>query len=160
MQRIHGLFIARVKNKGRGVFTAEAISKGSIIEICPVIIIPKKEVDIIHQTDLHDYYFVWGEKDDEGAIALGYGSLYNHSYKPNAEYIYDLNENVIEIVAIKDIKAGQEILCNYHGDPDCKDELWFDKKGKRTKRLKAKQQMDLKSGKKEAKKKAKKSGKS
>ena len=138
MQRIPGLYIAKLKNKGRGVFTAEAISKGSIIEICPIIKIPAHEVDIIHETDLHDYYFVWGEHEEEGAIALGYGSLYNHSYKPKAEYIYDLDENVIEIIALKNIKAGKEITCNYHGDPDCMDELWFDKKGKRIKRLKAK----------------------
>ena len=138
MQRVRSIYYAKVRNKGRGVFTAENISKDSIIEICPIIRIPAKEVDVIHKTELHDYYFVWGEDDDEGAVALGYGSLYNHSYRPNAEYIYDLNEKVIEIVAIKDIAAGKEITCNYHGDPNCKDELWFDKKGKRIKRLKAK----------------------
>ncbi len=138
IQRIPGLYIRKTKSKGRGVFTTHDIPKGSVIEICPIIHIPEHEVDIIHETDLHDYYFVWGEDDEEGAIALGYGSLYNHSYRPKAEYIYDLGEDVIEIMAIKDIKAGTEITCNYHGDPNCKDELWFDKKGYRIKRLKAK----------------------
>jgi SET domain-containing protein len=136
MQRINSLYISKSKNKGRGVFTAQKISSGSIIEYCPIIRIPAKEVDKIHKTELHDYYFLWGEDDEEGAIALGYGSLYNHSYRPNAQYIYDLDENVIEIVAIKDIAAGKEVFCNYNGDPNCKDELWFDKTGRRVRRHK------------------------
>ena len=40
--------------------------------------------------------------------------------------------------ALKKIKAGEEITINYHGDPDVKDELWFDKTGQRIKRIKAK----------------------
>ncbi|NOT36377.1 MAG: SET domain-containing protein-lysine N-methyltransferase [Saprospiraceae bacterium] len=112
------------------------IPKGSPIENCPIIHIPKKEVNIIHNTELHDYYFVWGEKDDEAAIALGYGSLYNHSYKPNADFILDLSNNTINFFAIKTIKAGKEITINYHGQPEAEDELWFDKEGKRVKRIK------------------------
>jgi uncharacterized protein len=138
MQRIPGLYVARVKHKGRAVFCAEDIPKGALIEICPILKIPANEVDIIHETELHDYYFVWGENNEEAALALGYGSLYNHSYKPNAEYIFDFDEEVIEVVAIRDIPAGKEITFNYHGDPECQDELWFDKQGKRIKRLKAK----------------------
>ncbi|MBK9720513.1 MAG: SET domain-containing protein-lysine N-methyltransferase [Saprospiraceae bacterium] len=136
MQRIQGLYISKIKNKGRAVFSAIDIPAGSLIEVCPILRIPQNEVDIIHETELHDYYFVWGEQDKEAAIALGYGSLYNHSYKPNAEYIFDFENEAIEVVAIKNIPAGKEITFNYHGDPDCKDELWFDKKGKRIKRIK------------------------
>lgn len=138
MQRIPGLYIAKSRSKGRGVFCTTFIPKDSLIEICPVIIIPEHEVEIIHETDLHDYYFVWGEQDKQAAIALGYGSLYNHSYRPNADYLFDLHNDCIEVKAIKDIAAGKEITFNYNGEPSCKDELWFDKKGLRTKRLKAK----------------------
>lgn len=74
MQRIPGLFISNSGTIGRGVFTAEFISSGSLIEICPVLVIPKGEVDAIHETELHDYYFIWGEEDEAAAIALGYGS--------------------------------------------------------------------------------------
>lgn len=137
MQRLAGLYIARIRNKGRGVFCASDIPKGALIEICPILIIPQDEVDIIHHTELHDYYFVWGDKDEQAAIALGYGSLYNHSYSPNAEYIYDPDNDNIEVHAIKKIPAGKEITFNYHGDPNCKDALWFDKKGKRIRRQKA-----------------------
>lgn len=138
MQRITGLYYAPSDLSGRGVFTAEDIPNHCVIELAPIIEIPAHEVDIIHHTELHDYYFVWGEHDDKAAIALGYGSLYNHSYQPNANYIFDIDNNVIEFFAIRDIKSGEEITVNYHGDPDAKDEIWFDEKGNRTKRIKAK----------------------
>ena len=138
MQRIPGLFISNSGTIGRGVFTAEFISSGSLIEICPVLVIPKGEVDAIHETELHDYYFIWGEEDEAAAIALGYGSLYNHSYQPNANFILDLDNQSIDIYSIKDILVGEEITFNYHGDPEAKDELWFDEDGKRIKRIKYK----------------------
>ena len=127
MQRIPSLYFAPSGQIGRGVFTTAIIPDGSIIEICPVIIIPAHEVD---------YYFIWGEDDDQAAIALGYGSLYNHSYKPNANFSLNLDDRTIEIIAIKDIEAGEEITFNYHGDPDAADEVWFDETGKRVKRIK------------------------
>ena len=68
MQRIQGLFVSNSGNIGRGVFTAEFIPSGSIIEICPVLVIPKDEVDVIHETELHDYYFIWGEEDEAAVI--------------------------------------------------------------------------------------------
>ena len=44
---------------------------------------------------------------------------------------------LIEFFSIRNIKAGDEILINYHGDPKAKDEVWFDKEGSRIKRIKA-----------------------
>lgn len=122
--------------EGRGVFTAEEIPAGALIEICPVIVISEQEVDVIHHTDLHDYYFVWGEENEMAAIALGYGSLYNHSFSPNAEFVLDLDHRTIEIFALRDIRPGEEITFNYHGDPDCRDELWFAEDGSRIRRIK------------------------
>ncbi|MCC6815182.1 MAG: SET domain-containing protein-lysine N-methyltransferase [Saprospiraceae bacterium] len=130
-----GLYIAK-GIQGRGVYCQKDIVKGSPIEFCPIILIPKNEVEIIHNTEIHDYYFIWGKNDEEAAIALGYGSLYNHSYKPNADFILDLSNNTINFFAIKNIKAGKEITINYHGQPENRDELWFDKSGKRIKRIK------------------------
>lgn len=125
MQRLASLYIAETDNRGRGVFTAEDLHAGDVIEVCPVIIIPKRELPIIHKTVLHDYYFLWGEKLDDCAIALGYGSLYNHELHPNANFILDLENLTIDIEAIRDIGAGEEITINYHGEPGDESELWF-----------------------------------
>ena len=125
MQRVASLYIASSDDRGRGVFTAPPIHEGDIIEVCPVIVIPKRELPIIHKTILHDYYFLWGDKLEDCAIALGYGSMYNHELNPNANFILDLENMTIDIEAIQDIAAGEEITLNYHGEPGDESELWF-----------------------------------
>ena len=125
MNQIPGLYITYSEGKGRGVFTSQDISEGEVIEVCPVIIIPKAELPIIHKTVLHDYYFLWGHDLNDCAIALGFGSIYNHELMPNANFILDIEQKTIDIEAIKDIKAGDEITLNYHGEPGNDDKLWF-----------------------------------
>jgi SET domain-containing protein len=114
------------------VFTAAAIPAGSIIEVCPVIILPPDELPHIHQTRLHDYYFLWNEGDDPDedgcAIALGFGSLYNHASRPNADYEMDYDNESISFFALTDIGAGEEITINYTDGGDQKTTLWFEEK--------------------------------
>ena len=125
MQQIQGLYITNTENKGRGVFTSVDIYEGDVIEVCNIIKIPKRELPIIHKSVLHDYYFLWGNDLEDCAIALGYGSLYNHEIHPNANFILDIENETIDIEAIKDIKAGEEITLNYHGEAGNEDEVWF-----------------------------------
>jgi uncharacterized protein len=125
MQRIEGIYIKETEGRGRGVFTTVDIPEGSLIEVCPIIKIPKRELPIIHKTILHDYYFLWGEDLEDCAIALGYGSMYNHELMPNANFILDIEQMTIDIEAIHPINAGEEITINYHGEPGNEDPLWF-----------------------------------
>lgn len=125
MNQRPGLYITYSEGKGRGVFTSQPIEKGDVIEVCPALIIPKDELPIIHKTVLHDYYFLWGENLEDCAIALGFGSIYNHELHPNANFILDLQNQTIDIEAIKTIDAGSEITLNYHGEPGNTDKLWF-----------------------------------
>jgi len=125
MNQRPGLYITHSEGKGRGVFTSQDIAKGEVIEVCPIIVIPKAELPVIHKTVLHDYYFLWGHDLTDCAIALGFGSIYNHELMPNANFILDIEQRTIDIEAIKDISAGDEITLNYHGEPGNDDELWF-----------------------------------
>ena len=125
MNQRPGLYIAHSEGKGRGVFTSQPIESGEIIEVCPVIVLPKLELPIIHKTTLHDYYFLWGEELDQCALALGFGSIYNHELNPNANFILDLENSTIDIESIQKINAGEEITLNYHGEPGNTDPLWF-----------------------------------
>jgi len=122
--QIPQLYIA-TSSYGRGVYTAAGIPKGAVIEVCHVIVIPKVELPVIHRTSLHDYYFLWGTDMQQCAIALGYGSLYNHAIHPNANFILDIANHTIDIEAIADIPAGSEITINYHGEPGDEESLWF-----------------------------------
>lgn len=125
MQRLPFLYVRESQLGGRGVFTLEDIPEDSLIEICPVIVLSEYDLKLVHQTDLHDYYFLWGEDQSQCAIALGYGSLYNHSYHPNARYLLDYDKHTIDIYTIKDIEAGEEIMVNYNGEPDDPSPVWF-----------------------------------
>jgi len=124
MLQIPGLFIMNTDQRGRGVFTSKAIKEGDMIEICPLIIIPPKEVKVIHQTVLHDYYFLWTKPANSACIALGFGSLYNHSSLNNAEVFMDIESKEIEIRACKEIIAGEEIFIDYNDGN--KEQVWFD----------------------------------
>ncbi len=125
MNQRPGLYIGQSDIKGRGIYCLQSIPKGEVIEICPVIVIPRSELPIIHKTVLHDYYFLWGEEMKDCAIALGFGSLYNHKTHPNANFILDIDNKTIDIEAISDIVSGEEITLNYHGEPGNADPLWF-----------------------------------
>jgi SET domain-containing protein len=106
--------LKRVKGKGRGVFARRLIRKGEVVERVPVLVLPIEEVkNATAWNGLAAYCFMWGE--DTVALALGYGSLYNHSYQPNARY-EDVKRTKV-FLALRDIAAGEEITVNYNGEP-------------------------------------------
>ncbi len=125
MQQIPSLYITDSELGGRGVFSSSPIEKGSIIEIAPVLVIPGSERDLLDKTIIHDYYFIWGLQDQQAALILGNGSIYNHSFKPNAEYRPDFEGQTMSFFALMEIEAGQEITVNYNGTPDGKGRFWF-----------------------------------
>lgn len=125
MMEIKGLYVKYDAKKGRGVFTNQTILKNTTIEICPVIVCQPKDLELIHQTHLHDYYFLWGEAQDRCAIALGKGSLYNHGQPANADFILDYTNDTIEFFSTRDISADEEILIDYHAGIDGESKLWF-----------------------------------
>jgi uncharacterized protein len=111
--------VRETKNKGRGVFAREFIPEGTVIERVPVLLVTWDHID---HSELVDYAFAWSPK--KVAIALGYGSLYNHSYTPNARYD-DIGRKTKVFSAIRDIEPGEEITVNYNGEPDDRSELDF-----------------------------------
>jgi len=119
------LYIIEDEEKGRMVCSSERIEKGSIIELCHVIILNEKDTKIIHETHLHDYYFVWDIVKNTSALALGYGSLYNHDDNNNADFELELIQKVIRIIAIREIEPGEEITLDYRGHKEEGNKLWF-----------------------------------
>jgi len=121
--RLIELTIKETEDKGRGVFSTADIPESNIIEVCPLIIIPKSELENLDKTKLYDYYFVWDE-DGSAAIALGYGSLYNHSDTPNAEFSFQKANKSLIVKSISEIKIDEEITVDYTGGSG---ELWWNK---------------------------------
>lgn len=124
----HCLYIAETSLMGKGVFTAEKISKDSIIEIAPVIVMTGKERKLLDQTLLHDYIFEWGEENDQCCLALGWVSVYNHSYESNCEYDMDYQARTISIRTVRNIDAGEELFINYNGYWNAEKKVWFETK--------------------------------
>jgi SET domain-containing protein len=115
---------SKISEAGRGLFATVPIKKGEIIEQAPIIML-KGEAKALKSSELYNYYFITEDKES-AAIALGFGSLYNHSYSPNATYEKHFHELIITFRAIKDIAADEEITVNYnYGNPDDKKQLWI-----------------------------------
>lgn len=112
--------VMTLKGKGRGVVAVRRIKKDTIIEECPVILFDMAE-GRTHM--LEEYAFRWSPK--QIALALGNGSLYNHSYTPNAEYFQDKKAKTLCFIALRNILPGEEICTNYNGHPENGNPLWF-----------------------------------
>jgi hypothetical protein len=122
------LFIAPTPNMGRGVFTSQAIDTGTVIEIAPVIVMNNTDRQLLDQTRLHDYIFIWGPNLDQCCMALGYVPIYNHSYASNCEYEMDYDNERIYIKTVRPINPGQELFINYNGDWNDERQVWFEVK--------------------------------
>jgi uncharacterized protein len=118
---------SKIINGGRGVFAGRNIKKAEIIEICPIIEVPKHDMANLNESILVTYFFYFGKKKERLAVMLGFGSLYNHSYSPNARYKLKQTEMIMEFSALKDIKMDEEITYDYkYGNPNAKAPLWFE----------------------------------
>lgn len=122
------LFIAPTEKMGKGVFTAEDIDAGTVIEISPVIIMGLQDRKLLDQTLLHDYIFEWGDTKEQCCMALGYVAVYNHSYQSNCEYEMDYMQELISIRTVRKIVAGEELFINYNGNWNDAATVWFDTK--------------------------------
>jgi uncharacterized protein len=122
------LYIGTTAEMGRGVFTTEAIAKGTVIEIAPVIIMSNEDRMHLDKTLLHDYIFEWGDNAEQCCMALGYIPIYNHSYESNCEYQMDYDNGLIQIVTMKEIAKEEELFINYNGTWNNTTPIWFEAK--------------------------------
>ena len=120
------LSIGTSPKRGRGIFATKNIKKGTVIEISPVIVLTEKERKTIEKTLLFHYVFEWGVDKKKAALALGYVSLYNHSYDSNCEYEMEFGKKLMTIKTVKNIKKGDELFINYNAVHNDKTKVWFD----------------------------------
>ncbi|HET7099001.1 MAG TPA: SET domain-containing protein [Patescibacteria group bacterium] len=114
------------KKKGRGVYALRDFKKGELVESCPVLTFTPTDRKNLEKTPMSHYIYPW--RSTRGAsLSLGYGSIYNHSFSPNADWKQNFKTQEMEYKAIKPIKKGEEILINYNGEPDDMTLIdWFD----------------------------------
>ncbi|KAL4073156.1 hypothetical protein V8B97DRAFT_1869217 [Scleroderma yunnanense] len=111
--------VKQVKGKGRGVFASRVIPAQTIIETSPVLLFTRDEYEAHGKHTLLDHYtFNW--RDGRMALALGLGSLFNHSECPNVSYSIDATRDCIIYTSTRTINPDEE-LCIFYGHS-----LWFD----------------------------------
>lgn len=118
---------SKIANAGRGVYAKQEIKKNEIIEKCPFIDMPDHEMPNLGEGILITYFYYFGKNKQKFLIALGFGSIYNHTHKPNAIYKIKYKEGTIDFIALKDIKKDEEITVSY--SPSNKKNsipLWFE----------------------------------
>jgi SET domain-containing protein len=120
------LYVAKVPRRGRGVFTSEDLPSQTVLERAPVIVMNSDARILLDKTLLHDYIFEWGDDQKECAMALGYVSIYNHSYASNCEYEMQFKKGLMTIRTVRAIAAGEELFINYNGDWNNGKPVWFD----------------------------------
>ncbi|KAF8937818.1 hypothetical protein EDD21DRAFT_315074 [Dissophora ornata] len=109
--------------KGRGVVTKASIPSRTIIDISSVLLFPSEEYTRHGQyTQLDHYTYRW---QGGMALALGLGSMFNHSNRPNVGFQRDFENKVIRYTTLREIQSGEELCISYGPNlwfPDMEDE--------------------------------------
>ena len=103
--------------------------KGETIELSPVFILKDPTEKL--PGEFRRRVFKWSNTP-YSAIALGYGSLYNHSDKPNVEYKSNMERMVMEFIALRDIDPREELTISYEsatGEHKDVEKSWFERHG-------------------------------
>jgi SET domain-containing protein len=100
---------------GVGVFAKKAIKKYEVLEEDPFILL-KGNFDNLHP-QVQEYIFGWTkdleDSKSKAAMVFGTGAIYNSSNIPNADWQTSKTKNRFIYYAIKNKKAGEEIMINY-----------------------------------------------
>ena len=120
--------------RGRGVFAARAFKQGDVVEACPVVTfvpLPGRQLP----PDIRKIVFAWGRllglDSPRPAIALGYGSMYNHSNPAGLRCQADAANSILRFIALRDIDADEELTINYNAinAGASSSDQWFDDNG-------------------------------
>lgn len=118
---------------GRGIFAKRAFFSKEIIEEAPIFILEERYSEI--PKEFQNRVFRWGNMTGTGvgiAIALGYGSIYNHSDRPNVIYEADAKNKILKFKARRAIDPGEQLTIHYRQENDGglpEKEEWFQKEG-------------------------------
>lgn len=107
------IVVKKSRINGYGVFAEKTIKKGEIIEECYFILTKGGD------KGLEDFYF---DAKGKHAFFTGFGSIYNHSDDPNADYYINIKNRLATIKANRTIRKSEEIFVSYG-------EEWFKSRG-------------------------------
>jgi hypothetical protein len=99
--------VLRRNKMGRGVYADCSYIKGAIVDRCPIIFVPKREIDsegvLIH--------YVYDLGRGRLGVVCGNGMLYNHAEDPNLAYWVSGAHMVY--TATRPIMGGDQLFIDY-----------------------------------------------
>lgn len=109
----HSLRILSNPKSGRGLYTSCALASGTVVEISPVLLFDSDSYSSHGRyTILDSYTFKWGRMGVM-ALALGLGSLFNHSKYPNVAFHLDRERQCIRYTLTRDVESDEELCISY-----------------------------------------------
>jgi SET domain-containing protein len=112
-----------IPGKRRGVVAVRDCAAGTELERSLVIFVPDRDLVERDQppTVFDEYLMYWSDEPDrEVVMGTGLLMIYNHSSSPNVELEDGPDADTMSVIALRDIKAGEELTYDY----DTK--LWFE----------------------------------
>jgi SET domain len=107
-------------SKGRGLFAATDLEPGTVIHVAPCINVSKGEYEQHMRHTILEHYLFNDVRSGNKLLALGYGSLFNHSNHPNVSYKVNSASQTIEYRSgYSTIPIGTELCISYGSS------LWF-----------------------------------
>ena len=104
---------------GVGVFCKQNIEKGEVVEVSRMLKLDWK-MKYQHDRIIRDYCWIRNCSCNDCTVhgsnmymAMGFGSLYNHSDTPNIDNKTDYNNLVMVLTANKQIEQGEELFITY-----------------------------------------------
>jgi hypothetical protein len=109
--------------RGRGLVSAAPIPPHTVVHVAPCVPISSDEYERHLRYTVLEHYVFNARRGGGGGklLALGYGSLFNHSGKPNVDYRVDADNSTITYKSGPcAIPAGVELCISYGHN------LWFE----------------------------------
>jgi uncharacterized protein len=94
---------------GRGVFAGRRFGSGEVVEVAPVVLIDLKTQPF--PGTIRRLVYNWSKT--QVALALGYGSLYNHHDQPNLTFKRNTTNQTITFSARRQIQPGEQLTISY-----------------------------------------------
>lgn len=104
-------YVKRIRGKGWGAFCSKKIPKGKIFNVTTLLVLSAREAKLMSESSLEAYWYEFGARGR--AIALGLGSILNHSDEPNCSYHFSKKKRTLSFYAIKNIPAHEELTHDY-----------------------------------------------
>ncbi len=110
--------IRDAEGMGRGVFAVSHVPDDTLLFSHPVLMVPESECP--KGSILEAYVFLWSTVMEDGlsrnAVALGMGTVMNHSKIPNVIVYFEENPDRLDFYALRDIEPGEQLTHDYNYD--------------------------------------------